>query len=68
MGNSHSWSTEAELHFLDDLGAHTGVTRDPAPLLRGYLAGAEKRTDWGNMDRDAVIAHAKKRLERIVGG
>jgi len=53
-----SWSTDSEIEFIDRLSA-----RDNAPaLLRGYLAGIDKRTNFTDIERADVVTHAQMRL------
>jgi len=67
-----SWSTEKEIHFLSEnpqftLGtSHASTKHTPRrELLEGYLEGAKKRTDWGDMDKFKIIAHVEKQLEEM---
>lgn len=60
------YTTERELEFIDSLGrnstqAQSGeVSRNE--LLRGYIAGAQKRSDWGDINKALVVHHAKQCL------
>ena len=67
-----SWSTEKEIGFLSEnqqftLGtSHSSTKYIPRrEILEGYLEGAKKRTDWGDMDKFKIIAHVEKLLEEI---
>lgn len=59
-------TTEAEIKFIDGLGLWVkGFSIPRRELLRGYICGAKKRTDWGVMDGAAVIAHAEGCLGKL---
>ena len=62
------WSTEDEIDFLDNIGTFLEMPGNPLKLLRGYLRGVETRTDWGTMDKDKIIAHAKARIQELKRG
>lgn len=69
-GYKTSWSTDHELAFLADLGVHgsgplavVNHGKSKVELLAGYLEGARRRTDWGKIDGEAVIAKAEKLLK-----
>lgn len=53
-------STENELDFLDRIGRHCEYRSEVRRMnaLEGYIAAAKKRTDWGSVDKDRVIAYA----------
>lgn len=55
-------STDAELKFIERLGKHSEEKAPRPELLRGYLAGCEKRTNWGMIDSAMVIAYAQRCL------
>jgi hypothetical protein len=55
-------TTANELEFVDGMGSSTFPVRQ---LLRGYIAGAKRRVDWGCVDAAAVIARAEKRLGEL---
>lgn len=61
-------STRSEIKFLDNIGTHGEVPGDPLKLLKGYLKGAEARTNWGGIDKEKVIAHAKARIRELERG
>ena len=67
-----SWSTEKEIHFLSEnpqftLGTSHASTKyiSRKEMLESYLEGANKRTDWGGMDRFTIIAHVHQLLEEL---
>lgn len=69
MGSTPNWWTTAtEIDFLDNIGTFCETPGDPLNLLRGYLKGAETRTEWGTIDSGAVIAHAKARIRELEAG
>ena len=53
-------STENELDFLDRIGRHCERRSEVRRLnaLDGYITAAKQRTDWGDIDKGRVIAHA----------
>lgn len=50
------WTTRNEMDFIVGLDAEA---------LRGYLAAAEKRSDWGGLDAAAVKSLAETRLSAL---
>lgn len=54
-------TTIDELNFLDSMG----VIFPAQMLLRGYIAAAKRRVDWGCIDAAAVIERAEKRLAEL---
>ena len=64
------WSTEDELHYVKNIGrwsitAHHDTWRYARRVqryLRNYIAAAAYRCDWGEIDRDRVVAFARQRL------
>jgi hypothetical protein len=53
-----SWATEDEIAFVDRLASTSvGVTK-----LRGYLRGLSSRTNFGSIDANKVIEHARAQL------
>ena len=58
------WTTAAEINYLDRIGESALMAAGPSrrELLLGYLAGAQRRADWGEMDRALVIKHAYRLL------
>jgi hypothetical protein len=66
------WTTEKEIMFLSadrpfTLGrSHESTKSIPRKeMLSRYLEGANKRTDWGDMDKFKIIAHVEKLLEEL---
>jgi len=58
-----SWTTEAELSFLDGLKAGYPKGKSPADYmktLKGYIKA--KRVEWEDMDGKACVNHAKRLL------
>jgi hypothetical protein len=62
------WTTQAELNYLGKIGKASPMTETmpKETLLRGYLEGAKKRHNWGDMDKELVIRHAQGLLIRTV--
>lgn len=58
--------TIEELRFITNIGSLSadGTKYTRAYLLRGYLDGSAKRTHWGGMDRDKILAAARKELQK----
>lgn len=65
------YSTEDECLYLRNIGtthANTlkmrgqGVAQTDRMLLTNYIAAAQKRSHWGEVDRDAVLAEARRLL------
>lgn len=63
LGN-RKWDTSDELLYLQRIGKIHESTRSMtrAEMLELYLAGLEKRVDWGNLNRDKIISAAKTHL------
>lgn len=61
--------TTHEIAFLRKLGTYNEHTKriPRSELLRGYLAGCQKRTIWENINKDKVVAFAEAELAREVG-
>lgn len=61
------WGTERELSYLPKIGlSHLEVKRRLArgslsqkTLLQNYIRAAERRHNWGNINKKEVIAKAK---------
>jgi hypothetical protein len=63
----NQWGTPDEKLFLRHLGFCAPVVawsnqKSRADLLALYLEAAERRTDWGQIDKAAVMAHARELL------
>lgn len=58
-------STDAEIKFIEKIGRHSESNLTRAELLRGYLAGCAKRTDWGAIDAALVVAFAQGCLGKL---
>lgn len=63
----YAYRTVDEINFIDGLGTsrwsavtHTRISRHE--LLRAYIAGAERRAEWGHVSKVAAIEHARKVL------
>lgn len=62
-----TWLTEDEIAFIKDLGKYRWIgrkqqlineTKDRLTALRNYLAAAQRRHNWGEVDRAKVIGVA----------
>lgn len=62
MDETQTHTTKHEFLFIDGLGTHSELRMDKVQLMRGYLAGARKRTDWGDVNCKAVIEHVTEWL------
>lgn len=62
--SGHAVSTLTELNYLKGLGLRPmkDAPMSRIAMLRGYLAGAEKRKCWGPLDKDVVVAYAADEL------
>jgi len=58
----HYWSTGDEKRFISRLGSFGVSTAERCKLLEGYIAGAEKREDWGSVDKEEVLEYARQCL------
>lgn len=60
------WTTTEEIRLIDSLGSHhIGEDIPDKTRLQHYIAGANKRANWGRMDREAILSHAEMKLARI---
>lgn len=70
--SSIAYKTECEMEFIRRIGSygpHAAAFRlSKAELLRGYIAGAKKRHDWGEIDREKIIEYATELLSIYEGG
>lgn len=58
--------TEDEIKFLAGLGKHAesrGISR--AGLLYRYILAAEKRENWGGIDKRSCLKYAHACLDRV---
>lgn len=64
---SQIFTTADEAQFIDNLGRQSEEGRISGPLkaVEGYLKGAQKRTDWGLINRQAAIDYATSRLREL---
>jgi len=63
------WGTLTEIDFIErNLGKIARECRDMdrAELLRLYVAGVKRRTDWAGMDRNRIIRAAESKLRTVV--
>lgn len=60
------WTTADEIRLIDSLGSHhKGEAIPDKTCLQRYIAGANKRVNWGRMDREAILGHAETKLARM---
>ena len=61
-----SFGTVEEFRFLSGLGSFSadGARYTRAYLLKGYLQGAARRKDWGEIDREKAVEKARAELKR----
>ena len=63
-------TTKNEIEFIRNLGKHNlhneyySGPRDKETLLKGYLIGLEKRDEWGEIDKNEVMAFVRKAIEQ----
>lgn len=50
-------TTDNELRFISNLGKYANTRASRYELLTGYLMGCASRTNWGGMDRRAILLH-----------
>lgn len=51
---AYAWGTDAEVALIERLSKKDSAIE----LLEGYLAGAAKRSNWGDIDRAVVVNYA----------
>lgn len=62
---TRKWDTADEIQiYLEKIGkVHESTRNMPRwEILERYLAGLEKRVNWGNLDREKIINAAKMHL------
>lgn len=67
LNTSTAFSTSHEKHFIDKIGTFGEMPRDKSTLLRGYIIGMGKRTDFGNIDKKECLKYAHKQLNKLTG-
>lgn len=61
-GSSTTWLTCDEVAFVQRLGTHNerSVKTPRLVWLQRYIEAAERRVEWGKIDKATVIQEAKK--------
>lgn len=62
------FSTIHELRFIKNIGLDkfgSLVFPDRKKLLKNYIKASEKRSDWGNIDKDTAISTAENLLNEV---
>ena len=52
--------TRDEVRYLRHIGAEAGSKLPRSQLLANYSAAALLRTNWGNLDKETILAEAGK--------
>ena len=61
---SKYWSTANELHYLEHIGTFGKVFISTKQMLRNYIKHATiMRANWGEMNKQKVLAFALRRLK-----
>ena len=68
-----NWSTQDELHYLDTIGEHTQdapksqpqINKHKISMLNRYLDLMPRRTNWHNLDVEAIHSHALQLLNNL---
>jgi hypothetical protein len=74
-----TWTTRDELAHIDGLGMHRRIdskghprkyvtssdTASTIALLESYLRSVELRSRWTGLDREAIVQHARKRIDLL---
>ena len=65
MPEARLHATEHELQYLEHIGRHSVTTKNVPvrDLLQLYLSAAAYRSDWGAMDKQIVMAHARQLMK-----
>ena len=58
-------STFNEIKFIDKLGTYSGTDVLRRDLLIGYISGCKRRVNWGMINSNEVISHARKSLNKL---
>ena len=66
------WSIVSEIQFLNKLGMWLPEDKRPQnsaqyriKLLERYLAATSLRTDWDDLEREAILTHARNLLAKV---
>lgn len=68
MYEPSNWSTENEIEHIKKLGtfaARHARNPDRKALLTNYIKSAERRYDWGNVNKVTVITFANFQLSSL---
>lgn len=64
-----AWTTDDEIEFIKQIGSALWPEKLPRPkelrksvLIGKYLEAIQKRTEWGDMDKEKVIGYAQRRM------
>ena len=57
------WSTASEKAWLNGLGTHRRNSPPKAIALAKYIENSKKRTDWGMINKEEVLAYANELLQ-----
>ena len=57
MKSAQAHTTTDEIKFINGLGKTS---------LQAYLSASEHRSDWGDMNKEEVLAHCRKRIGTIL--
>jgi len=63
-----NFTTLHEIRFIESMGLSRPRNSNlfsRITLLEKYIKAAEKRTDWGVIDKDAVISTAQRLLKEV---
>lgn len=72
MPETRVWTTAMEVEHIDGLASGKWWVNTPnyngetgAQMLRRYLTACRARVDWGSIDKEAVMRHARKLLSAL---
>jgi hypothetical protein len=59
-----TYNTADELDFISKLGSYKAGTPSRLVLLHRYIKAWPRRVEWGRIDKDAAIVHARAELAK----
>ena len=61
-----TYNTADELDFISKLGSYNAGTPSRVVLLHRYIKAFPRRVDWGSIEKEKVLAHARAKLAKEI--
>lgn len=65
-----SWGTDSEKTYINHIGTYAVNSSKRLPrtvALANYLVACRRRTNWGNLDKNVIMEHAQRTLNKLMG-